>query len=152
MPEAGKYDVKLKWRVAEDVVRPDVLECFAYEDLNAGNWPQIVYTKTEEFSAVCPFSGLPDIAKLEICYIPQSLVLELKSLKQYVVSYRDAGIYQEEATVLIWQHIAKTIFSSKCLPNIQRSRLAVSTTYQTRGGFDTTCTIGDDVLMERGRA
>jgi 7-cyano-7-deazaguanine reductase len=47
---------------------------------------------------VCPFSGLPDLATVTIEYVPDKKVLELKSLKYYLLSYRNVGIYQEHAT------------------------------------------------------
>ena len=67
-----------------DKITPEVLETFSYTlpKLNTGKIPDqnIIYT-TKEFSAVCPFSGLPDIATVTIEYIPDKKVLELKSLK-----------------------------------------------------------------------
>src|ERR687885_211482 len=47
-----------------------------------------ITVSTEEFSAVCPWSGLPDYAKLTIRYLPSDRYVELKSLKYYVVSFR----------------------------------------------------------------
>ena len=70
-----------------------VLETFPYQ----GPDQQIV-TTTDEFSAVCPFSGLPDIAKLTLEYVPSEACIELKSLKYYMMSYRNVGIFQEHAT------------------------------------------------------
>ncbi|MCK5579289.1 MAG: NADPH-dependent 7-cyano-7-deazaguanine reductase QueF, partial [Planctomycetes bacterium] len=73
-----------------DKIRTDWLETFPYR----GAKQLITYT-TKEFSAVCPFSGLPDIATVMIEYIPNRKCLELKSLKYYFVSFRSVGIYQE---------------------------------------------------------
>ncbi len=52
---------------------------------------------TDEFTAVCPYSGLPDFGPLRIHYFPRRLLLELRSVKYYLVSYRRVGIYQEHA-------------------------------------------------------
>ena len=52
---------------------------------------------TDEFTAVCPYSGLPDFGTLRIHYFPRRLLLELRSVKYYLVSYRHVGIYQEHA-------------------------------------------------------
>ncbi|AYO31574.1 hypothetical protein D2962_14065 [Biomaibacter acetigenes] len=52
---------------------------------------------TEEFSSVCPWTGLPDNAKLTINYIPDKKLVELKSLKYYLTSYRNVGILEEHA-------------------------------------------------------
>ena len=58
-----------------------VLETFPYEGPE-----QEIVTETDEFSAVCPYSGLPDFAKLVIRYVPGGTCIELKSLKYYVTS------------------------------------------------------------------
>ena len=57
----------------------------------------IINIDTDEFTAVCPFSGLPDFATIRINYIPRKHILELRSLKYYLQSYRNVGIYQEHA-------------------------------------------------------
>ena len=48
-----------------------------------------------EFTSVCPKTGLPDFGKLTLRYIPDKLCLELKSLKEYVLAYRNLGIFYE---------------------------------------------------------
>jgi 7-cyano-7-deazaguanine reductase len=48
-----------------------------------------------EFTSVCPKTGLPDFGKLTLRYTPDRLCLELKSLKMYLLSYRDLGIFYE---------------------------------------------------------
>jgi 7-cyano-7-deazaguanine reductase len=104
-----------------------VLETFPYE----GPDQQIV-TETREFSPVCPYSGLPDFGILRISYVPSDRCIELKSLKYYVNSYRSVGIFQEHATA----RIAEDLFQA-----LHPQRLEVTTIYNTRGGFDTTCTV-----------
>lgn len=104
-----------------------VLETFAYD----GPAQEIV-TETREFSAVCPYSGLPDFAILTVTYVPDRKCVELKSLKYYVISFRTVGIFQEHATA----RIAEDLFRL-----LAPRRLSVRTAYHTRGGFDTTCTV-----------
>ncbi len=104
-----------------------VLETFPYE----GPAQEIV-TSTDEFSAVCPYSGLPDFATLTITYVPGASCIELKSLKYYVTSYRNVGIFQEHATA----RIAGDLFKA-----LSPARLTVETVYNVRGGFLTTCTV-----------
>jgi 7-cyano-7-deazaguanine reductase len=48
-----------------------------------------------EFTSVCPKTGLPDFGKLTLRYMPDKLCLELKSLKMYVLAYRNLGIFYE---------------------------------------------------------
>jgi 7-cyano-7-deazaguanine reductase len=103
------------------------LETFPY----AGPVQEIV-TETSEFSAVCPFSGLPDYAALTISYVPGDRCVELKSLKYYITSYRNVGIYQEHATA----RIAEDLFRA-----LAPERLTVRTRYNIRGGFETICSV-----------
>lgn len=113
-----------------DKIRPDYLETFNFDSKD-----QYIITKTKEFSAVCPFSGLPDLAKVIIEYYPDGgKCVELKSLKYYFISFRNVGIYQEAVTQKIYSDLKNVL-------NTQR--LKVTSVYNTRGGFDTTCIEGD---------
>ena len=114
---------------SEDLIDPSYLETFPFDSPD-----QYIVTETDEFSAVCPFSGLPDYAYLKIEYYPEGgKCLELKSLKYYIVSFRNVGIYQEAVT--------KRIYGDLKI-RLKTNRLQVTTIYNTRGGFDTTCTEG----------
>lgn len=104
-----------------------VLETFGYEGPD-----QRIVTETKEFSAVCPYSGLPDYAVLRIEYVPSDRCIELKSLKYYVNSYRNVGIFQEHATARIAGDLWRVL---------QPKQLEVRTIHNIRGGFDTTCTV-----------
>jgi len=59
-----------------------------------------------EFSCLCPKTGQPDFATLELEYIPDLKCVELKSLKQYVWSFRDRGAFHEAVTNEILAHLA----------------------------------------------
>lgn len=109
----------------ESAIKADFLEAIEYP----GQKQEITY-ETEEFSAVCPFSGLPDIAKLTIKYIPNKLIPELKALKYYIMSFRDVGIYQEKVT----DRIFKDIFEL-----LKPEWLEITTIYNIRGGILATC-------------
>ncbi|MEE8336059.1 MAG: preQ(1) synthase [Candidatus Neomarinimicrobiota bacterium] len=113
----------------EHKIRPELLETFPFDS------PDLyILTETNEFSAVCPFSGLPDIAYVKIEYYPEGRkCIELKSLKYYFISFRNVGIYQEAATKRIYDDL-KTALST--------SKIKVTTEYNTRGGFNTTCIQG----------
>jgi 7-cyano-7-deazaguanine reductase len=113
--------------VGPEQVDTRVLETFGYEGPD-----QEIVTETDEFSAVCPYSGLPDFAKLIVKYMPRNRCVELKSLKYYVVSYRNVGIFQEHATA----KIAEDLFQV-----LEPQSLEVTTIYNIRGGFLTTCTV-----------
>ena len=51
-----------------------------------------------EFACVCPRTGLPDYAVIDLHYIPNESIIELKSLKLYLVKYRNMGIFHEHVT------------------------------------------------------
>ena len=91
---------------------------------------QLIEYRTKEFSAVCPFSGLPDIAVVIVRYIPKTKLIELKSLKYYYISFRNVGIYQEKATDRIFHDLKRTLAPKY---------LYVETVYNTRGGIDAKC-------------
>ena len=113
----------------ESHIDPGLLEVFDFDSSK-----QYIITETDEFSAVCPFSGLPDIAYVKIEYFPTGgKCVELKSLKYYFVSFRNVGIYQEAATKRIY---------SDLLSALDSKQLMVTTIYNIRGGFQTTCVEG----------
>jgi 7-cyano-7-deazaguanine reductase len=51
-----------------------------------------------EFTAVCPKTGQPDFGTIQIKYVPDKKIIELKSLKLYIFSYREQGIFHEHVT------------------------------------------------------
>ena len=128
VPEGKVFSFKDKTHIKDDF-----LETINYDGLTQ----EITYT-TKEFSAVCPFSGLPDIAIVEIVYTPDKHIVELKSLKYYFTSFRDVGIYQEEAT----NKIFNDLFSL-----LKPKALKVKTIYNIRGGIDAICIIDSQKLQ-----
>jgi len=60
-----------------------------------------------EFTSVCPKTGLPDHGEITLRYIPAKLCLELKSLKMYMLAYRNLGIFQENAVNRFLQDVVK---------------------------------------------
>ena len=110
-------------------INADFLETFPFDSVN-----QYIKTETNEFSAVCPFSGLPDLAKVRIEYFPTGKkCIELKSLKYYFISFRNVGIYQEGATKRIYDDLSSILETKK---------IQITTIYNIRGGFKTTCVEG----------
>ncbi|MEL6821114.1 MAG: preQ(1) synthase [Calditrichota bacterium] len=113
----------------ESHINVDFLETFEFDSPD-----QLIITETDEFSAVCPFSGLPDYADLKIEYHPDGgCCVELKSLKYYIVSYRNVGIYQEAATKRLYDDLSALL---------KTQRIRITTVYNIRGGFLTTCVEG----------
>ena len=115
--------------LSEKHINSNFLKVF---DFNSAQ--QYIKTETSEFSAVCPFSGLPDIAYIKIEYYPTgNLCIELKSLKYYFNSFRNVGIYQEGATKRIFEDLKS---------KLKTKRIRVTSIYNIRGGFETTCIEG----------
>jgi 7-cyano-7-deazaguanine reductase len=108
------------------------LECFPYEyaDKPHGQAMEIV-TTTEEFTSVCPFSGLPDFAWVSIRYVPDRDCLELRSLKYYLLSYRDVGIWYEHLVNRMLEDLVHT-----CKPR----RMHIEIACRPRGGLESTVT------------
>lgn len=91
--------------------------------------PERDYTITHtcpEFTSVCPKTGQPDFATIELEYVPDKLCLELKSLKLYYYAYRNQGIYYEAVTNKILDEL-----SAACQPRWMR----VTGRFNVRGGI-----------------
>jgi 7-cyano-7-deazaguanine reductase len=100
------------------------LETFKYNGKS-----QIIKIDYPEFSALCPFSGLPDIGRIIIEYIPADRCIELKSLKYYFISFRNIGIYQEKATDIIFNDL---------MAILKPHYIKISVIYNIRGGMEVT--------------
>jgi 7-cyano-7-deazaguanine reductase len=84
-----------------------------------------------EFTCVCPKTGLPDFATIKIEYIPDKLIVELKSLKLYFVSYRNVGTFHEDVINQILRDLV-----AACQPR----KMTVVGEFNVRGGIKTTVT------------
>jgi 7-cyano-7-deazaguanine reductase len=90
-----------------------------------------IHMETSEFTCVCPKTGLPDFAQLVLTYVPDKLCLELKSFKEYLLAYRDQGIFHENAVNKILDDVVAAI-------KPRRARL--EGLFSSRGGIQTTVT------------
>ncbi len=118
------YGKKLPFEGYEKIA-PGELEVIPYE--YAGKRAEVVID-TDEFTAVCPFSGLPDFGTVRVKYVPDKVLIELRSLKYYPLSYRNVGIYQEHAA----QRILGDLVAC-CRP----VEMEVELEYKIRGGIRT---------------
>jgi 7-cyano-7-deazaguanine reductase len=84
-----------------------------------------------EFTSVCPKTGLPDFGEICITYVPGTRCIELKSLKYYMVEFRNRGIYYEHVTNQILDDLV-----AACSPR----RMTVVGDFSVRGGIKTTVT------------
>lgn len=85
--------------------------------------------RVPEFSCLCPKTGQPDFATLHFEYIPDKLCIELKSLKNYIWSYRDEGAFHETVTNQILDD---------CVAAIEPRYMCLTADFNVRGGIYTT--------------
>jgi 7-cyano-7-deazaguanine reductase len=125
-PRPGPADAQPRLEVRDTrEIRPDLLETFPYQYPGS---PATVEITTDEFTTVCPWSGLPDFGTITIRYLPHDRVLELRSFKYYLLSYRNVGIYQEHAANRILADLLRA-----CAPQWMELDLD----YRIRGGVHT---------------
>ena len=109
----------------EDAIDVAVLETVSFDYPDSAT--EVVY-ETDEFTPVCPWTGLPDFARLIIRYIPHRSLVELKSLKYYLTSYRNVGILQEHAVNRVLQDLVQLL---------DPVSMVVEAEYRERGGMKT---------------
>lgn len=83
---------------------PEVLETFINKHPQRDYW---VKFNCPEFTSLCPITGQPDFAALYICYIPDEKMVESKSLKLYLVSFRNHGDFHEDVVNIIMDDLIK---------------------------------------------
>lgn len=113
-----RFDIQL-----EETIDVDVLEAIPFHYPRSAT--EVLY-ETEEFTCVCPWTGLPDFARLIIRYVPDCSLVELKSLKYYLTSYRNVGILQEHVVNRILQDLVELV---------KPASMVVEADYKERGGF-----------------
>jgi 7-cyano-7-deazaguanine reductase len=86
-----------------------------------------------EFTSMCPKTGLPDFGTIHIRYVPDDRCIELKSLKYYLLEFRNKGIFYESATNQILDDLV-----AACGPR----RMTVTGEFTPRGGIKTSVTVG----------
>ena len=123
--EVDKYASRRFDIQTEDTIDTAVLEATPFDYPDSAT--EVVY-ETEEFTFVCPWTGLPDFARLVIRYLPHHSLVELKSLKYYLTSYRNVGILQEHAVNRILQDLVQLL---------QPVSMMVEAEYKERGGIKT---------------
>ena len=88
-----------------------------------------------EFTSVCPMTGQPDFGTLTIAYTPDRTCVELKSLKLYLQSFRNEGIFYENVTNRIFDDLMSAL---------KPRRLKLAAAFTPRGGISTTVVVQHD--------
>jgi 7-cyano-7-deazaguanine reductase len=121
-------EYKTKYSIeSPEIVDPDFLLPLDYE-YNIKRDIDIVIEQTE-FTSVCPMTGLPDYGCITISYRPNSKIIELKSLKYYLLQYRNVGIFYE--------HVVNRILDD-LVDKLDPQRMEISGAFTSRGGIITT--------------
>ena len=112
-----------------DTVSADVLDPIAYAYKDKRDIEIII--RQPEFTSVCPMTGLPDNGCIIIRYTPNENIIELKSLKYYLLQYRNVGIFYEHSVNRILDDLVSVL-----APKF----MAVTGDFTARGGITTTVT------------
>ena len=125
LPE-GQYKIKYQ---AES---PDIIDFAQLDPIDyhyAGQRDVDIVIRQPEFTSVCPMTGLPDFGRITIKYRPDQKIVELKSLKYYLMQYRNVGIYYEHVVNRILEDLVKVL---------NPKSMEVVGDFTSRGGIDTT--------------
>lgn len=115
-----------RWDVdGYEAIDTGILEAITFEYPGSRTW--VSYTDPE-FTSVCPWTGLPDFGTLVISYLPDSYLVELKSLKYYLNSFRNVGILQEHVVNRVKDDLVRLL---------NPLEMVVEAEFMPRGGLST---------------
>jgi 7-cyano-7-deazaguanine reductase len=110
-----------------DIINRDMIDPIDYQ--YQGKRDVDIIIRQPEFTSVCPMTGLPDFGQITIQYTPDRKIVELKSLKYYLLQYRNVGIFYE--------HVVNRILDDLTLM-LKPKSMKVTGDFTSRGGIDTT--------------
>jgi len=114
-----KYNIK-----NPDIVQTDILDPIKYEYQSKRDIH--ITIRQPEYTSVCPMTGLPDLGCITISYTPKKQIIELKSLKFYLLQYRNVGIFYE--------HVVNRILDD-LIAVLDPKRMEVIGDFTSRGGI-----------------
>lgn len=106
-----------------DTYRPDILEAFPNKHPGADCW---VTLECPEFTSLCPVTGQPDFGAITIRYVPGDRLVESKSLKLYLFSFRNHGDFHEDCVAVICRDLCRLM---------DPKYIEVSGRFRPRGGI-----------------
>jgi len=110
-----------------DIVKADVLDAIEYGYKSRRDIDIVI--QQLEYTSVCPMTGLPDVGCITIKYRPDTKIVELKSLKFYLLQYRNVGIFYE--------HLVNRILDD-LVAVLEPKSMEVTGDFTARGGITTT--------------
>ena len=103
---ASSGDKKIKYNIEKpETVKADLLDPIEYKSHRNIN----IVIKQPEFTSLCPMTGLPDFGCITVNYRPGKKIIELKSLKFYLLQYRNVGIFYEHVVNRILDHLVEKL-------------------------------------------
>jgi 7-cyano-7-deazaguanine reductase len=119
------FEKNIKYNIeSPDIVKADVLTPLEYQYRSRRDVDIII--RQPEYSSVCPMTGLPDVGCISIKYRPDEKIVELKSLKFYLLQYRNVGIFYE--------HVANRILDD-LVAVLAPKYMEVTGDFTARGGI-----------------
>jgi len=112
-----------------DTIKTDVLEAMEYQYQSKRDIA--ITIEQPEYTSVCPMTGLPDMGCIIIEYVPAETIIELKSLKYYLLQYRNVGIFYENIVNRILDDLVSVLSPKK---------MTVTGDFTPRGGISTVVT------------
>ena len=121
------YDHTIRYTTDKpDVVTTDMLDPIDYH--YQGKRDVVITISQPEFTSVCPMTGLPDFGTIEIRYTPDRFIVELKSLKYYLLQFRNVGMFYEHVSNRILDDLVQVL-----APKM----MEVTGKFTSRGGLTT---------------
>ena len=118
---------KIKYNIeSPDIVKADVLDAIEYGYKSRRDIDIVI--RQLEYTSVCPMTGLPDVGCITIRYRPDTKIVELKSLKFYLLQYRNVGIFYE--------HLVNRILDD-LVAVLEPKSMEVTGDFSARGGITT---------------
>ena len=122
---ASSDDKKIKYNIKKpETVKADIIEPIEYKSHRNIN----IVIKQPEFTSLCPMTGLPDFGCITVKYRPGEKIVELKSLKFYLLQYRNVGIFYEHAVNRILDDLVQ---------KLDPKWMEVTGDFTSRGGITT---------------
>ncbi len=122
---ASSGDKKIKYNIKKpETVKADLLDPIDYKSHRNIN----IVIRQPEFTSLCPMTGLPDFGCITVKYRPRGKIIELKSLKFYLLQYRNVGIFYEHAVNRILDDL---------IEKLDPKWMEVTGDFTSRGGITT---------------
>jgi len=127
---APSLEKNIKYNIeSPDIVKADVLDAIEYGYKSRRDIDIVI--RQHEYTSVCPMTGLPDVGCITIKYRPDTKIVELKSLKLYLLQYRNVGIFYE--------HVVNRILDD-LVAVLEPKSMEVTGDFTARGGITTKVT------------